>query len=222
MQKLTRPENTDVNNTSSDRGGGDMSNKSQFSYPVPAQIVLGIICLALNLLVTYLSQTPYNPLFLDTIFIVTASFFGWISGLITAGCANLFTTIFRGDHLSGLWFALCSISFVVIIRLYLHKKDTINVLDLLPIYLIAVLVISLEGAIISTLLYQTVGLQEVTGIKFFTVILLRQHIPIIFSSLLSRIPINILDKAITTLLGYLIYFGVDKFLKNRINKNPAE
>ena len=75
MQKLTRPENTDVNNTSSDRGGG-MSNKSQFSYPVPAQIVLGIICLALNLLVTYLSQTPYNPLFLDTIFIVTASFFG--------------------------------------------------------------------------------------------------------------------------------------------------
>lgn len=221
MQKLTRPENTDVNNTSSDRGGG-MSNKSQFSYPVPAQIVLGIICLALNLLVTYLSQTPYNPLFLDTIFIVTASFFGWISGLITAGCANLFTTILRGDHLSGLWFALCSISFVVIIRLYLHKKDTINVLDLLPIYLIAVLVISLEGAIISTLLYQTVGLQEVTGIKFFTVILLRQHIPIIFSSLLSRIPINILDKAITTLLGYLIYLGADKFLKNRINKNPAE
>ena len=68
MQKLTRPENTDVNNISSDRGG-NMSNKSQFSYPVPAQIVLGIICLALNLLVTYLSQTPYNPLFWDTIFI---------------------------------------------------------------------------------------------------------------------------------------------------------
>ena len=47
-------------------------------------------------------------------------------------------------------------------------------------------------------------------------------IPIIFSSLLSRIPINILDKAITTLLGYLIYFGADKILKNRINKNSAE
>ena len=111
---------------------------------------------------------------------------------------------------------------MVIIRLYLHKKDTINFLDLLPIYLIAVLVISLEGAIISTLLYQTAGLQEVTGIKFFTVILLQQHIPIILSSLLSRIPINILDKAITTLLGYLIYLGADKILKNRINKNPAE
>ena len=51
MQKLTRPENTDVNNTSSDRGG-DMLNKRQCSYPVPAQIVLGIICVALKLLVT--------------------------------------------------------------------------------------------------------------------------------------------------------------------------
>ena len=204
------------NMTKIDIRGGGMTDKSKFSYPIPVQIVLGIICLALNLLVTYLSQTSYNPLFLDTIFIVTASFFGWISGLITAGFANLFTTIIRGDHLSGLWFALCSISFVVIIRLYLHKKDTINFLDLLPIYLIAVLVISLEGAIISTLLYQTVGLQEVTGIKFFTVILLRQHIPIIFSSLLSRIPINILDKAITTLLGYLMYLVTNKILQPRI------
>ncbi len=123
-----------------------------------AQIILGIICLVLNVLTAFLSQTAYNPLFLDTIFIVTASFFGWISGLITAGFVNLFTTILRGDHLSGLWFALCSISFVVIIRLYLHKKDTIN----------------------------------------------------------------FLDKAITTLLGYLIYLGADKFLKNRINKNLAE
>ena len=199
------------------RGGG-MTDKSKFSYPIPVQIVLGIICLALNLLVTYLSQTPYNPLFLDTIFIVTAAFFGWISGLITAGFANLFTTILRGDHLSGLWFALCSISFVVIIRLYLHKKNTINLLDLLPIYLIAVLVISLEGAIISTLLYQTAGLQEVTGIKFFTVILLQQHIPIILSSLLSRIPINILDKGITTLLGYLFYLIINKFLQPRVFK----
>ena len=193
-----------------------MLNKKQFSYPVRMQIVLGIICRILNVLTTVVSQTPYNPLFLDTIFIVTASFFGWISGLITAGFANLFTTILRGDHLSGLWFALCSISFVVIIRLYLHKKDTINFLDLLPIYLIAVLVISLEGAIISTLLYQTVGLQEVTGIKFFTVILLRQHIPIIFSALLSRIPINILDKGITTLLGYLMYLVTNKILQPRI------
>ena len=183
-----------------------------------AQIILGIICLVLNVLTAFLSQTAYNPLFLDTIFIVTASFFGWISGLITAGFANPFTTLLRGDHLSGLWFALCSISFVVIIRLYLHKKYTINFLDLLPIYLLAVLVISLEGAIISTLLYQTAGLQEVTGIKFFTVILLRQHIPIIFSSLLSRIPINILDKAITTLLGYLFYLTINKFLQPRVFK----
>ena len=98
MKKLPKHSNTD--GKKEQLLGGNMSNKSQFSYPVPAQIVLGIICLALNLLVTYLSQTPYNPLFLDTIFIVTASFFGWISGLITAGFANLFTTILRGDHLS--------------------------------------------------------------------------------------------------------------------------
>ena len=216
MKKHPKHSNTDLKKEQLLEG--NMSNKRQFSYPVPAQIILGIICLVLNVLTTFLSQTSYNPLFLDTIFIVTASFFGWISGLITAGFANLFTTILRGDHLSGLWFALCSISFVVIIRLYLQKKDTINFLDLLPIYLIAVLVISLEGAIISTLLYQTVGLQEVTGIKFFTVILLRQHVPIIFSSLLSRIPINILDKGITTLLGYLFYLMINKFLQPRVFK----
>ena len=150
MKKLPKHSNTD--GKKEQLLGGNMSNKSQFSYPVPAQIVLGIICLALNLLVTYLSQTPYNPLFLDTIFIVTASFFGWISGLITAGFANLFTTILRGDHLSGLWFALCSISFVVIIRLYLHKKDTINFLDLLPIYLIAVLVLGVLCSLAANLL----------------------------------------------------------------------
>ena len=112
---------------------------------------------------------------------------------------------------------------MAIIRLYLHKKDKINFLnDLLPIYLTAVLVISLEGAIISTILYQTADYQESTGIRFLTVILIRQQLPVIFSALMSRIPINILDKAITTLLGYLIYLGADKFLKNRINKNPAE
>ncbi|MBO7174816.1 MAG: hypothetical protein J6V57_03600 [Spirochaetaceae bacterium] len=196
--------------------------KSRFSYPIPSQIILGIICLTLNVLTTVVSQAPYNPLFLDTIFIVTASFFGWISGLITSGLTNLFAMIILKVDLSSAWFSLCSISYVIIVRLYVQKKAKINWLDLLPIYLIAVLVISVEGAIISTLLYQNTEFREFTGIRFFTVILIRQHIPIILSSLLSRIPINILDKAITTLLGYLIYLGADKFLKNRINKNPAE
>lgn len=183
---------------------------------------MGIICLTLNVLTTVVSQAPYNPLFLDTIFIVTASFFGWISGLITSGLTNLFAMIILKVDLSSAWFSLCSISYVIIVRLYVQKKAKINWLDLLPIYLIAVLVISVEGAIISTLLYQNTEFREFTGIRFFTVILIRQHIPIILSSLLSRIPINILDKAITTLLGYLIYLGADKFLENRINKNPAE
>lgn len=199
-----------------------MLTKSRFSYPIPTQIILGIIYLTLNVLTTVVSQAPYNPLFLDTIFIVTASFFGWISGLITSGLTNLFAMIILKVDLSSAWFSLCSISYVIIVRLYVQKKAKINWLDLLPIYLIAVLVISVEGAIISTLLYQNTEFREFTGIRFFTVILIRQHIPIILSSLLSRIPINILDKAITTLLGYLIYLGADKFLKNRINKNPAE
>ena len=199
-----------------------MLTKSRFSYPIPTQIILGIICLALNVLTTVVSQAPYNPLFLDTIFIVTASFFGWISGLITSGLTNLFAMIILKVDLSSAWFSLCSISYVIIVRLYVQKKAKINWLDLLPIYLIAVLVISVEGAIISTILYQTADYQESTGIRFLTVILIRQQLPVIFSALMSRIPINILDKAITTLLGYLIYLGADKFLKNRINKNPAE
>ena len=199
-----------------------MLTKSRFSYPIPTQIILGIICLALNVLTTFVSQTPYNPLFLDTIFIVTASFFGWISGLI-AGCFQIVLILINFFPPDIIWFAVCTISYVAIIRLYLRKKDTISFLeDLLPIYLIAVLVISLEGAIISTILYQATDYQESTGIRFLTVMLIRQQLPIIFSALISRIPINILDKAITTLLGYLIYLGADKFLKNRINKNPAE
>lgn len=199
-----------------------MLTKSRFSYPIPTQIILGIICLTLNVLTTFVAQTPYNPLFLDTIFIVTASFFGWISGLI-AGCFQIVLIFINFFDSAVIWFTFCTISYVVIIRLYLRKKDKINFLDdLLPIYLTAVLVISLEGAIISTILYQTADYQESTGIRFLTVILIRQQLPVIFSALMSRIPINILDKAITTLLGYLIYLGADKFLKNRINKNPAE
>lgn len=53
MKRLPKHSNTD--GKTEQLLGGNMSNKSQFSYPVPAQIVLGIICLALNLLVTYLS-----------------------------------------------------------------------------------------------------------------------------------------------------------------------
>ena len=61
IQFYNHPNNDNMTKINT-RGGG-MTDKSKFSYPIPVQIVLGIICLALNLLITYLSQTPYNPLF---------------------------------------------------------------------------------------------------------------------------------------------------------------
>lgn len=183
----------------------DLTNRNHFSYPIPVQIVTGILCLILNVTVVYFAQTPNNPLFLDTIFTLTAACFGWISGLIVSCLSNLMYWLFVNFEDGSVWFTFCSISIVVIIRLFVQNKSKLTFLDLLSIYLLSVLAISLEGSIIYTILYNTTSFKETTGVKHFTLILVRQQVPLIFGAFLARIPINLIDKAIATVLGWLVF-----------------
>lgn len=190
--------------------GSDVMNHNRFSYPILFQVFIGILCLGLNVLTVHLVQTSSNPLFLDSVFTIMASFFGWISGLMVGFLSNFAFYVFLDFELESSLFTICSVSITLIVRLFLHNRTKISTFDLLSMYLLTVLVISLEGAILYTILYNAADFKEETGVRYFTLILVRQQIPLIFSAFLARIPINLIDKVISVFAGYLFYLGIDK------------
>lgn len=188
------------------------SNLSQFTYPLKWQIPLGLIFTALNLGVKYLQNFNPIPLYMDTIFTITASFFGLFSGLI---CAILYhiscTLIFHFDASTLVW-VICSLTIVIIIRIYIKIRKKIEIPDLFLLMFLISLIVSLEGATIFTLLNVFTGYREDSQVKFMYALLSSNSISVFISALLPRVPVNILDKAISVSIGCVCYKGIGKII----------
>lgn len=80
------------------------------------------------------------------------------------------------------------------------------------------MVISFEGGLIFVFVFNQFDFKETVEVNKITYILIRQQIPLLFSSWLSRIPVNLLDKTLAVFAGGYGAIGLGKLLGNHFQK----
>ena len=188
------------------------SSAGEFTYPLKWQILLGIVFAALELGANYLQRFNPIPLYMDTTFTIASSFFGGVSGLITAAVYQVAANLLYVKSFVALAWALCSLTIVLIIRVYIKIRKKIEVPDLILLVFLISLIISLEGATIFTVLNGLTGYNEDSQVKFMYEFLSSNRVSEFISALLPRIPVNLLDKAISVTVGYLSFRGVKRVI----------
>jgi len=166
------------------------------------------------------------PLFLDTVFNAAITFAaGFIPGLVTA----LLSYIALNSLAIGFYpFVLCSIAEVLLIYLLMpanrrmkHARQTpfpaskafsyINVFArLMVLYIVCSLTISILGGVIDYFHYTVFSNSKLSfsAEDTFKIGLLRSNIPVLAMDILSRIPVNIVDRFIVIFGGYFIARGL--------------
>ena len=182
----------------------------QKKYSIWFQLVLGLICGLLNMFGSKMAEGLSLPIFNDTLFTVLASFFGWTAGITSALGYHILFCLFIQNGFSGFLFVICSLSMVLIVRLYIKNKEKLSLMDFVFMIFISALVISFEGGIIFVFVFNQFDFKETVEVNKITYILIRQQIPLLFSSWLSRIPVNLLDKTLAVLAGGYGAIGLGK------------
>ena len=189
------------------------STLSTFTYPIKWQILLGLAFAALNIGVNYLQNFNPIPLYMDTIFTITASFFGGICGVLSALLYHVTTTfIYAKVPLWSLVWVICSLTIVLLIRGNIKIRKRIELPDLILLVFVIALTVSLEGAAIFTVLNVFTGYKEDSQVKFMYALLSNNSISKFISALLPRVPVNILDKAVSMAIGWPCFKGVAKLI----------
>ena len=187
---------------------------NDFSYPLLTQLFLGFIFGFLNHAVYFLQSFNPVPLYMDTLFTVAASFFGAVSGVIAAALYHiLYLLFYQNVAASSLVWMICSLTIVLIIRLYIKIRKRVEFPDIILLIFLIALIISVEGAVIFTVLNACTNFTEDSQIKFMYALLNSNNVSVFVSALLPRVPVNILDKAICVLLGWFSFKGVRKILE---------
>lgn len=183
-------------------------------YPLLFKIIIGLVCALLNLALCSIQDYYPIPLFMDTVFTVTASLFGSLAGVIAAFLFHFLSMLVHSNPPSDLTWSICSLTVVLIVRLYIRKRNikqtALDFFDILLLLIIIAIIISIEGAIIFTILRALVEYRETAQVRSFYLYLLRFDIPVFLSAFIPRIPVNLLDKGICVTLGVLIYKGLCK------------
>ncbi|MCL2721907.1 MAG: hypothetical protein FWD47_11295 [Treponema sp.] len=159
------------------------------------------------------------PLFMDTIFTAAITFaFGLIPGLIVAVFSWLVPSIYHGTFS---FFVLCSITEVLIIcalkprtpdipaftpKEKIIASYTVVAAKLMILYIICAIAISVLGGLINLLPQIAYGTHtDYFGVDdLFKLGLITNNLPTLAVNILSRIPINIVDRFIVIFGGYLI------------------
>lgn len=176
----------------------------------------------LNILSIQLVNSLHLPLFLDEFFNVAASFFGWAGGFTSVIVHRALTIIIPSiTNPEGLifvpvdaLFALCDIPVVVLVRLMFRRDRHIHAVKLLLCGIILAIIISILGGGIFTFLFTYYGYGEVSSARYLTMMLTGSRIPLAPSAMLSRIPMNLVDKPLCVFLGYVIALLVRRILNS--------
>ena len=179
------------------------------------KFLLAVVFAFLNLGLHYLNSSFSFPLYLDTLFTVTASFFSLVSGVACALVFHLLCIFVNDFPLYSMAWSVCSLTVVFIIRFYLAKRDENSIFDILAIFFIIVIVVSFEGAVIFTILEASVNYADDSQVRFMYTLLRSFKIPVFLSALLPRFPVNLVDKAICVPLGFLCYKGLDRIFRRK-------
>jgi len=199
-------------------------------------LFLAALCLVAAALNPCLSVFSLNvlklPVYLDTVFTAAVTFYaGLIPGIVTA-----LITATIGVYIDGAFtpFGLCAIAEVFIVWL-LKPKAAENILvknaataatrinifsRLMLLYIAACLTVSLLGGLIAyiwfTLLPYTK--ENFSAEDFFKMMFIRTKIHELPMNILSRIPVNLVDRFVVIFGGYFIAQGISR-IERRLHQN---
>ncbi|MDE7227132.1 MAG: hypothetical protein K2N31_02275 [Treponemataceae bacterium] len=198
---------------------------------IPAQCAIGLAAGVLNLLFCSAAIALKLPLFMDTLFTVAASCFGWAGGIVAAVSFHVIKFAVHGQtspqYLPNMVFFLCSLTVVICVRLMLFRKsaagtskvDPQNPLRLLILGIVLALAISFEGGIFyAAIIIRTSHILENHAVNMLLYPLMTQNVPMPASSTLISIPVNLVDKTLAVFGGY----GVFAMLRRGMRKGKGE
>lgn len=190
----------------------DQLNKTQIfsDYSIAFQFLYGSFAGLLNILAASVAYKLKLPVYLDMMFTISAAFFGWISGITSIAVFYLGQLCFLYADLSLIMFSMGGFTAVVFVRIFFRNKDMIHFIDVLFIIFILSIASAFEGAVFFRLSYRSFNQMEFRATKYMTYLLLRQQIPLLFASFLSRLPTNFLDKIICIPVSIFLFFGISK------------
>ncbi len=184
-------------------------------HNMPVQCAIGIAAGVLNMLFCSAAIALKQPLFMDTIFTVAASCFGWTSGIVAAASFHVISFAVRGQasarYLPNMVFFLCSLTVVLCVRLMLFRKNAANggpqnPLRLLILGIVLALAISFEGGLFyAAIISRTRHILENHAINMLLYPLMTRNMPMPASATLISIPVNLVDKTIAVFGGYGIF-----------------
>ena len=193
-------------------------------------IKISILCI-IGAILNYVMSTLglhvlHLPLFLDTIFNVAVTFTaGLIPGLATVVLFSAIGWTIRAGSISP--FILCGIAEVLIVWLLkpAEPSDISRPADafsvhirtyarLMLLYIVAFLSISILGGTIDFIFYTLLPntKQYYSAEDTFKIIFSQNNIPVLATNILSRIPVNVIDRFIVIFGGWFISRGVKKIL----------
>lgn len=188
-------------------------------YPLWFELLAGAAFGALNSVLSTFFVDVKSPIFMDTIFAVTAAFLGWWSGVASVAVFAVMSALKspEGARLVSALFTLCVLAMVLIVRLVYKKRERVSFISLFYVYVLCVFFVSAIGAAIATYAFSRFSYPDSYSIKYITLMFATQHIPLMFSAFLSRVPVNALDKLIAVFAGWSLYLFVEKlFFKAKI------
>jgi hypothetical protein len=147
---------------------------------------------------------------MDSIMTVFVTLYGGLlPGIATGILYNAAYVLFMRTPALQLLFGLCSVATALTVGLsrMSRRKGTI-LFDLVGLALAVTLVNSLIGGIVSSILFG--------GIDSFPTDLLiaglvMQQVPVLAATVMSRIPVNMIDKSIAIFAGYGLYLAASRF-----------
>jgi hypothetical protein len=216
-------------------------NEIQSESCRPAWWKVLILCVVSALCNVLLSYTVGNivkiPLYLDTVFTAAVCFScGLLPGLLTGAIINPLLIPLRYKFIFALpvtsaypeiIFTLCTVAEIFLICFFMkkirekesafHEKPSLQaVIGLSPLRMTLVaidcILISITGGIIDFILTQASAPRPYFPEDTFKLGLLRNNVPLLASGILSRIPINIVDRFFVIFGGFGIALLYRKWL----------
>ncbi|MCL2230904.1 MAG: hypothetical protein FWC01_07385 [Treponema sp.] len=193
-------------------------------------IILTVLSITAALMNIFISGFVMNflkfPLFLDTVFTAAIAFaFGIIPGIFTA-VLSWFLPCFFYNGFS--FYFLCSIAEVLLIcalkpsapdipnfasKEKIAASYTALVSKLFLLYVLCAVIISLIGGVVDYITHLFIERNYYSVDDLFKQGLFMSNIPVFAINILSRIPINIVDRFIVIFAGFFISRGLVKIIK---------
>ena len=205
-------------------------NPSSASVIVAVRLLLCVVCAFLDYGMTFATKVIFPALFLDTLFATAMTFaFGPLYGFFCVLCKHVIVFCVTPDlaHLEIHLYALCTVGAIVIIWLFSRaflKKETDLLLILTKLFFLAMLV-ALEMSVVGGLVGRIISflngtpssmtIQTEPFMRFFA-----NFIPSpLVLEMLSRLPVNVIDRIITTFVPYGIAVALRRGEKKLLDKS---